>query len=302
MTERTKTAYFVSSFTYMYYRCPYKHAGSDVSKRAADDSVILNEMRQKAIELARYPAYQNSPQLRICQQVRANSVESFFLRLFLIIAHCETLLQAISKYSQLALLLRGKYPSGFLLDNAPEGYILQRIKQLANGTCMIDFKWAGGNPEHPSDSTLLLYLFAAFLAAPQWVFTDEPVGEGPGGALYLGDLPPRVTGEFYAIIPKRPPENSKASNLLSTMHSFFTIEFNRVSSFCAGHWYNRFSSRITSASLHAFVFWSKCVDRDWSTSNFQHHCSLCALLLSARRIHWWSELRIPKTCKSSRAS
>ena len=32
--------------------------------------------------------------------------------------------------------------------------------------------------------------------------------EGPSGVLYLGKLPPRAGGEYFAIIPVRPPAGS----------------------------------------------------------------------------------------------
>jgi hypothetical protein len=119
---------------------------------------------------------------------------------------------------------------------------------------MMEFAWNGGGRwnnkawslELPTDSALLLYLFAAFLAAPQWRFTqvrlhascdccvlvcnyhappsskpylfgaqDDPTRiEGPAGVLYLGKLPPRVAGEYHAVIPMRPPAGSKVSRPL----------------------------------------------------------------------------------------
>jgi len=90
---------------------------------------------------------------------------------------------------------------------------------------MIDFQWNSGgewnrkswSADLPTDSAILLYLFAAFLAAPKWVFTNEDPSriESPNGVLYLGRIPPRVTGEYYAIIPTRAPAKSKVSLILS---------------------------------------------------------------------------------------
>ena len=86
---------------------------------------------------------------------------------------------------------------------------------------MIDFKWNGGgdwngkdwSPELPTDSALLLYLLAAYLAAPHWAFSDEDPSrvEGPNGILYLGMIPPRAPAEYYAIVPSRPPTGNKVS-------------------------------------------------------------------------------------------
>jgi hypothetical protein len=106
---------------------------------------------------------------------------------------------------------------------------------------MIEFKWNGGgewnrkawSADLPTDSSILFYLFAAFLAAPKWVFTNEDPSriESPNGVLYLGKIPPRVTGEYYAIIPTRPPAKSKVRHLIQTAtcsvsprHEKLTIE------------------------------------------------------------------------------
>lgn len=85
---------------------------------------------------------------------------------------------------------------------------------------MVDYEWNEGgtwnnkrwSPEMPTDSAVLLYLFAAYLAAPQWSFLDEDPGkiEGPAGILYLGKMPPRVSGEYYAVVPTRHPAGTKA--------------------------------------------------------------------------------------------
>lgn len=86
---------------------------------------------------------------------------------------------------------------------------------------MIDFKWNGGgewngkrwSTEMPTDSALLLYLLAAFFAAPHWIFTSEDAAriESAGSVLYLGKVPPRVSAGSYFIIPSRPPAGSKVS-------------------------------------------------------------------------------------------
>ena len=112
---------------------------------------------------------------------------------------------------------------------------------------MIEFKWNGGgdwnrkswSADLPTDSTILFYLFAAFLAAPQWIFTNEDPSriESPNGVLYLGKIPPRVTGEFYAIIPTRPPAKSKVRPyLLETraLPSFMTKPKSNCVSKCRG--------------------------------------------------------------------
>ena len=60
------------------------------------------------------------------------------------------------------------------------------LQQLAEGTCMTDYKWNGGggwagrawSPDLPTDMALVLYLFAAFLADPGWELTSKLGGEG----------------------------------------------------------------------------------------------------------------------------
>lgn len=135
----------------------------------------------------------------------------------------DTCIQSIITYKSILELLRGEYLHGTFLSSAPDGYILKRIKELANGTCMKDFLWNSGgesstqrpwNNESPTDSALILYLFASFLAAPMWHFTDrqdQSKVEGPSDVLFLGKLPPRVSGKFTSILPKSLPQKSKGT-------------------------------------------------------------------------------------------
>ena len=79
--------------------------------------------------------------------------------------------QAVNTYQQLAALLRGEQPKGLLLP-APRGYVASRVRTLAEGAVMREFEWAGGgqwagkawSAELPTDTAMLLFLFAAFLA------------------------------------------------------------------------------------------------------------------------------------------
>ena len=74
------------------------------------------------------------------------------------------------RYKQLEALLQGRAPAG-LLPPAPAAYVLERITQLAKGSCLAAFVWNGGGPylhapwtsDLPTDSALLLYLFCAYL-------------------------------------------------------------------------------------------------------------------------------------------
>jgi hypothetical protein len=93
-------------------------------------------------------------------------------------------LQALHRYSELLWMLSGRRPSE-LLPPAPPSYIATRVRQLAQGSCVKAFNWNGGgehagrawSAELPTDSALLLYLFAAFLDAPGWQFPLQ--GSGP---------------------------------------------------------------------------------------------------------------------------
>ena len=76
------------------------------------------------------------------------------------------------RYQRLSALLRGEAPRA-LLQAVPRGYVAARARALAEGPCVAAFRWAGGGAwggkpwsvELPTDSALLLYLFAAFLEA-----------------------------------------------------------------------------------------------------------------------------------------
>lgn len=81
------------------------------------------------------------------------------------------LAQAVNRYHAMAAVLRGERPRS-LLPPTPRGYIACRLRELAAGPVAAAFAWNGGgswggkpwSPELPTDSSLLLYLFAAFLA------------------------------------------------------------------------------------------------------------------------------------------
>ena len=111
-------------------------------------------------------------------------------------------------------MLRGEGPRG-LLPPCPLGYVASRVRELARGSCMQAFRWAGGgagggrpwSEELPTDSALLLYLVAAFLEAPGWAFPlEEPAASLP---LYLGQLPQRPAHGYFAVLAARPPPSPK---------------------------------------------------------------------------------------------
>ena len=90
-------------------------------------------------------------------------------------------LQAIHKYQRLGELLQGEQPR-HLLPPTPRGYILSRVRALAEGPCVAAFTWnSGGDWAHkpwsnelPTDSALVFYLFAAFLeVCGDWITSQH---------------------------------------------------------------------------------------------------------------------------------
>lgn len=174
--------------------------GLEPSSKLADDTHTLNQLHHAVADaMASNQMNASNPRYQKCRQ-------------------------AILTYHNLLLLLRGEFLPGSLVSSDPDGYILKRIKELSNGTCMKDFMWNSGgessnqkawNSELPTDSALILYLFASFLSAPFWTFADKDQGkvEGPSDILFLGRLPPRVSGKFTAILPTRLPKGSKGTSV-----------------------------------------------------------------------------------------
>ncbi|KAL6745009.1 cytochrome B561, N terminal-domain-containing protein [Haematococcus lacustris] len=139
-----------------------------------------------------------------------------------------TLIKALTSYEALLALVRGAAPRG-LLPPAPPAYVWSRIHTLAEGSCMPAFNWNGGGSwagrqwgrDLPTDSSLLLYLFAAFLQAPGWQWE----GAGPGGQgaaqptgrgmpLFLGSLPARPPAQHSAVLAYWPDKPGKGVDVL----------------------------------------------------------------------------------------
>lgn len=59
-------------------------------------------------------------------------------------------LQALHRYSELLLLLTGRRPSE-LLPPTPPSYIVNRVWQLAQSTCVKDFNWVSCRGEFGGD-------------------------------------------------------------------------------------------------------------------------------------------------------
>ena len=183
---------------------PLKDFSNDLSSQIADDESTLSELKTRVQDYLRH--YTNSPNQELM-----------------------TCLNSIHAYQQLKLLLVGKYPSGFL-QSPQNGYILKRLSDLSKGTCLMDFEWNKGgdfnrrswSTELPTDSALLLYLFAAYIIAPNWNFTDEDPNrlEGSGGVLYVAQVPPRSVSDYFAVLTTRPPTGSRVSFVLIFFQSY----------------------------------------------------------------------------------
>ncbi|DBA96783.1 TPA: hypothetical protein ACH3X3_012952 [Trebouxia sp. C0006] len=145
--------------------------------------------------------------------------------------------QAIHRYQKLTELLQGEQPRQ-LLPPTPRGYILARVRALAEGPCMTAFTWNGGSSwnnkpwtnELPTDSTLVFFLFAAFLEFPRWHFPLEESQShaSTGGPLYLGSLPHKPAEQYFAVLPLRPPPDHKGATCMlqldmSTSQPRFTL-------------------------------------------------------------------------------
>ena len=92
------------------------------------------------------------------------------------------------------------------------------VAAAADGSCMGTFLWnrggTGWSADLPPDASLVLYLLAAFLVAPQWVIPSvQPealsVISSPAGTLYLGKPPARVAAPYHGILSSRPPAGHK---------------------------------------------------------------------------------------------
>ncbi|KAK2077072.1 hypothetical protein QBZ16_004705 [Prototheca wickerhamii] len=91
-------------------------------------------------------------------------------------------MRAIREYQGLSALLRGEAPAG-ILPATPRGYLVQRVRDLAAGTCVASFAWNSGGSfdgkpwtlELPTDAALSLYLFAAYIQHPRWQFEATAV-------------------------------------------------------------------------------------------------------------------------------
>ncbi|XP_050213359.1 uncharacterized protein LOC126664831 [Mercurialis annua] len=130
---------------------------------------------------------------------------------------------AINEHQRLHALMKGEWSRGLLPhSNVPEDYMVQRIQELAEGTCLKNYEYMGGgevyakkkkmwNLELPTDSHLLLYLFCAFLEHPKWMLHVDPASyaeeQSSKNPLFLGVLPPkeRFPEKYISVISGIPP-------------------------------------------------------------------------------------------------
>uniref|UniRef100_A0A7N0UTH4 Transmembrane protein 209 n=1 Tax=Kalanchoe fedtschenkoi TaxID=63787 RepID=A0A7N0UTH4_KALFE len=129
---------------------------------------------------------------------------------------------AITEHQRLHALLKGEWVKGLLpLSSVREDYVVQRIRELAEGTCLKNYDYMGNVDaydkvskkwmvENPTDSHLLIYLFFAFLEHPKWMLHIDPTsysgGQSSKHPLFLGVLPPKERfPEKYIGVLSSPP-------------------------------------------------------------------------------------------------
>lgn len=114
---------------------------------------------------------------------------------------------AITEHQRLHALMKGEWVKGLLPQSSVrEDYTVQRIRELADGTCLKNYEYLGNGEvydkrnkkwtlELPTDSHLLLYLFCAFLEHPKWTLHIDPTSfigaQSTKNPLFLGVLPPK---------------------------------------------------------------------------------------------------------------
>ncbi|WCJ41079.1 Transmembrane protein 209 [Euphorbia peplus] len=131
-------------------------------------------------------------------------------------------IDAITEHQRLHTLMKGEWAKGLLShSNVTESYMVQRIHELAEGTCLKNYEYLGNGDvserkkknwslELPTDSHLLLYLFCAFLEHPKWMLHVDPSsyagGQSSKNPLFLGALPPkeRFPEKYVSVIPVVP--------------------------------------------------------------------------------------------------
>ncbi|XP_006649902.1 uncharacterized protein LOC102705797 [Oryza brachyantha] len=127
-------------------------------------------------------------------------------------------IDAITEHQRLNTLMKGELIKGLLPQSSVRAdYTVQRVQELGEGTCLKNYDYMGHGDgcgklekkwisELPTDSHLLLYLFAAFLEHPKWMLHVDPTSysgaQSSKNPLFLGVLPPkeRFPEKYVALI------------------------------------------------------------------------------------------------------
>lgn len=170
-----------------------------------DEDGILNQLRSTLLRSRDAPVAQTfgSP-----QQPQQNPL----------LPAIQTCIDAITEHQRLNTLMKGELIKGLLPQSSVRAdFTVQRVQELAEGTCLKNYDYMGhGNgygksekkwiSELPTDSHLLLYLFAAFLEHPKWMLHVDPTSysgaQSSKNPLFLGVLPPkeRFPEKYVALI------------------------------------------------------------------------------------------------------
>ncbi|XP_048571390.1 transmembrane protein 209 [Triticum urartu] len=170
-----------------------------------DEDGILNQMRAALLQSRNAPVAQTfgSP-----QQPQSNPL----------LPAIQACIDAITEHQRLNALMKGELIKGLLPQSSVRAdYTVHRVQELAEGTCLKNYDYMGyrdgygksekkWTSELPTDSHLLLYLFAAFLEHPKWMLHVDPTSysgaQSSKNPLFLGILPPkeRFPEKYVALI------------------------------------------------------------------------------------------------------
>ncbi|KAL9243530.1 hypothetical protein vseg_017405 [Gypsophila vaccaria] len=176
-----------------------------------DEDALLNQLRASLVQSLDASMYRMNS-----TNQQQNPQQNAFLP---IMQEC---VDAITEHQRLLALMKGDLIKGLLPQSSiPAEYTAQRIKELAEGTCVKNYEYmrneeASGKLkkkwtlELPTDSHLLLYLFCAFLEYPKWMLNVDPSSysgaQSSKNPLFLGVLPPkeRFPEKYVAVISAVP--------------------------------------------------------------------------------------------------
>ncbi|KAL5210333.1 hypothetical protein ABZP36_005956 [Zizania latifolia] len=170
-----------------------------------DEDGVLNQLRAALLHSRDDPIAQTFGSQ---QQPRQNPLLPAF----------QACIDAITEHQRLNTLMKGELIKGLLpLSSVRADYIVQRVQELAEGTCLKNYDYTGHGDGHaklekkwtselPTDSYFLLCLFAAFLEHPKWILHVDPTSysgaQSSKNPLFLGVLPPkeRFPEKYVALI------------------------------------------------------------------------------------------------------